>query len=113
LRAAEFVYKLAPSLNLTGFFFNSSSGVTVEIEGSAAAAREFVNQLKIDPPQLAEIVELTVSELVAVSGTSFDIIESQENTEFALISPMQVPAKRARAISDTPRTDILFGGCAR
>jgi len=51
----------SPKLNLTGFFFSSSSGVTVKIEGSAAAPREFINQLKIDPPQLAEIVELTLS----------------------------------------------------
>ncbi len=29
-----FVYKLAQSLSLTGYVFNSSSGVTIEIEGN-------------------------------------------------------------------------------
>jgi hydrogenase maturation protein HypF len=83
-----FVYKLATSLDLTGFVFNSSSGVTVEIEGSATAVREFINQLKTEPPQLAEIVELTISELAVVRSTSFDILESQEEIgEFALVSP--------------------------
>jgi len=54
-----FVYKLATSLGLTGFVFNSSSGVTIEIEGSSQTSRTFIDRLERDPPQLAEIRELT------------------------------------------------------
>src|SRR5277367_3370098 len=57
-----FVYKAATSLGLTGFVFNSSSGVTIEIEGRGSALDEFCQTLKNDPPQLAEIAEITASE---------------------------------------------------
>jgi hydrogenase maturation protein HypF len=83
-----FVYKLATSLELSGFVFNSSSGVTVEIEGAAAAIGQFIEDLKRDPPQLAEIIEVTVSEIEAVGGAGFVILESREELgEFALVSP--------------------------
>jgi hydrogenase maturation protein HypF len=83
-----FVYKLATSLGLTGFVFNSSSGVTIEIEGSAEASRRFIDRLQSDAPQLAEIVELTVSEIASLGSAGFDILESREEVgEFALVSP--------------------------
>ena len=56
-----FVYKLATSLGLTGFVFNSSSGVTIEIEGDATEIHTFIGSLELDPPPLAEILEPTVS----------------------------------------------------
>jgi hydrogenase maturation protein HypF len=83
-----FVYKLATSLGLTGFVFNSSSGVTIEIEGSAEASRKFIESLRRDPPQLAEILELTVSETTSLGSAGFDILDSREEAgEFALVSP--------------------------
>ena len=83
-----FVYKLATSLGLTGFVFNSSSGVTIEIEGSAEASRKFIDSLQRDRPQLAEILELTVSEIAFLGSAGFDILESREEVgEFALLSP--------------------------
>ena len=54
-----FVYKVATSLGLSGYVFNSSSGVTIEIEGHGAALDEFFRTLKNDPPKLAEIKEIT------------------------------------------------------
>src|ERR1700716_324583 len=83
-----FVYKLATSLGLTGFVFNSSSGVTVEIEGDATVIRTFIDSLELDPPPLAEILELTVSEMTTVGSAGFDILQSREEVgEFALVSP--------------------------
>jgi hydrogenase maturation protein HypF len=86
-----FVYNLAHSLGLTGFVFNSSSGVTIEIEGDGAAVEAFLQTLKEDPPQLAEIAEITVSEM-AVEGSAgfsgFSILGSREEAgEFVLVSP--------------------------
>jgi hydrogenase maturation protein HypF len=81
-----FVYKLATSLRLSGFVFNSSSGVTIEIEG--AAVEQFLHTLKHDPPQLAEITEITVSEMAAQGSVGFSILGSREEAgEFALIPP--------------------------
>jgi hydrogenase maturation protein HypF len=83
-----FVYKLATSLGLTGFVFNSSSGVTIEIEGSSETNRKFIDCLQRDPPQLAEILEVTVSEVASLGSVGFDILESREEAgEFALVSP--------------------------
>lgn len=47
-----FVYKLARTLDLTGYVFNSSSGVTIEIEGGEREINEFLTTLRADPPQL-------------------------------------------------------------
>jgi hydrogenase maturation factor HypF (carbamoyltransferase family) len=83
-----FVYKLAQALELTGYVFNSSSGVTIEIEGAESAIDEFLGKLRTDPPQLAEITEISVSEINAQGGTSFFILRSREEVgAFALISP--------------------------
>jgi hydrogenase maturation protein HypF len=83
-----FVYKLATSLGLAGFVFNSSSGVTVEVEGGAAVIRTFLESLELDLPRLAQILELTVSEMEIVGSSGFDILESREEIgEFALVSP--------------------------
>jgi hydrogenase maturation protein HypF len=83
-----FVYKLAKALELSGYVFNSSAGVTIEIEGSGSGVEEFLKTLKEGPPQLAEIVEITVSAIAAEGGAGFSILNSREEAgEFALVSP--------------------------
>lgn len=83
-----FVYKLAKSLDLGGFVFNSSSGVTIEVEGGAAAVGQFIENLKSDAPALSEIIELKVSEVDSTGISGFEIRESREESgEFALVSP--------------------------
>jgi hydrogenase maturation protein HypF len=83
-----FVYNLAQSLGLIGYVFNSSSGVTIEIEGPGAAVEGFLKKLNEDPPQLAEITEITVSEMEIEGGAGFSILGSREKAgEFVLVSP--------------------------
>src|ERR1700733_7762823 len=83
-----FVYKLANSLGLTGYVFNSSAGVTIEIEGGGSKVDEFLETLRNDPPQLAEITQIKVSEIAVQGDTGFSILGSREEAgEFALISP--------------------------
>ena len=83
-----FVYKLAKSLGLSGYVFNSSAGVTIEIEGSGAQVEDFLKALKQDPPQLAEIAEIAVSNIAVEGGAGFSILHSREEAgEFALVSP--------------------------
>ena len=85
------VYNLAHSLGLSGYVFNSSSGVTIEIEGDGAAVATFLKTLKEDPPPLAEITEITVSAMAVAGGagsSGFSILGSREEAgEFALVSP--------------------------
>jgi hydrogenase maturation protein HypF len=83
-----FVYNLAHSLGLSGYVFNSSSGVTIEIEGDGPAVETFLQRLKEDPPQLAEITEISVSEMAVAGGAGFSILGSREEAgEFVLVSP--------------------------
>jgi hydrogenase maturation protein HypF len=83
-----FVYKIATSLGLSGFVFNSSSGVTIEIEGRGSALDEFLQTLKDDPPKLAEIKEISVSDLEVQGGVGFSILGSREEAgAFALVPP--------------------------
>ena len=83
-----FVYKLANSLRLTGYVFNSSSGVTIEVEGGESQVDEFLTTLRNDPPQLAEITQIKVSEIAVQGDTGFSILGSREEAgEFVLISP--------------------------
>jgi hydrogenase maturation protein HypF len=83
-----FVYNLARSLGLTGYVFNSSSGVTIEIEGAEPELEDFLRTLKESPPQLAEITQISLSEIEIQGATEFSILESREQSgEFALIPP--------------------------
>jgi hydrogenase maturation protein HypF len=82
-----FVYKLAHSLGLTGFVFNSSSGVTIEIQGGKAELNTFLNTLRDDPPQLAAIASIEISQAVARDEDQFVILASKQDPgAFSLIS---------------------------
>ena len=65
-----FVYKLAKSLDLTGYVFNSSSGVTIEIEGGQSKVDGFLKTLRNDPPQLAEITQIITASLIESDGSA-------------------------------------------
>jgi hydrogenase maturation protein HypF len=83
-----FVYNLAKRLGLAGFVFNSSSGLTVEVEGSAEMLEEFAGHLRTDCPALARIEEVNTTELDPLGEESFEIRESRAaENEFALVSP--------------------------
>jgi hydrogenase maturation protein HypF len=83
-----FVYKVATSLGLSGYVFNSSSGVTIEIEGRGSAVDGFFQNLKDDPPKLAEIKEVSVSDIAVQGSVGFSILDSREEAgAFALVPP--------------------------
>jgi hydrogenase maturation protein HypF len=83
-----FVYQLAQSLGLTGYVYNSSSGVTIEIEGAEDEVHTFIETLRTSPPQLAAISTIAISEVETLGGTGFSILESHEELGgFSLISP--------------------------
>ncbi len=83
-----FVYNLAASLGLTGYVFNSSAGVTIEIEGGEGEISKFFEMLRSDSPQLAEITEIAVSDTAVRGDVVFTILRSQEEPgEFVLVSP--------------------------
>ena len=83
-----FVYNLARDLGLTGYVFNSSAGVTVEIEGADEGIQKFLDTLRHRPPPLALIAEISVVELEPLGDDDFVIQGSHaEAGEFVLVSP--------------------------
>src|SRR4030043_2424039 len=80
-----FVYSLAKSLNLKGFVMNSSKGVTIEIEGNDSSL--FVERLKNEAPPLSQIMSLDVIPLPFYGYKDFQIVESEDEGSFTLISP--------------------------
>ncbi len=83
-----FVYNLATALRLAGFVFNSTAGVTIEIEGPHAALDEFLQTLRQNPPPLAEIASVGIFEIEVQERSGFSILHSREAAGgFALIPP--------------------------
>src|SRR5258707_1812224 len=83
-----FVYNLAQANGLSGFVLNSSSGVTIELEGSDERIAAFLEVLRAEPPALAQIEEILVDDLTPSGDSSFEIKQSQaEEDEFVLVSP--------------------------
>jgi hydrogenase maturation protein HypF len=83
-----FVYGLARSLGLGGYILNSSSGVTIEVEGADPAIEKFLDTLQKSPPPLARITDITVADFPPQGSGEFSIRESHaDDAEFVLVSP--------------------------
>ncbi len=83
-----FVFRLAESLSLTGHVFNSSAGVTIEVEGQPSALDDFVEELRAKPPALAEVTSVMVEAIDPRGDLSFSILDShQQPGSFALVAP--------------------------
>ncbi|MBZ0275523.1 MAG: carbamoyltransferase HypF [Anaerolineae bacterium] len=83
-----FVYGLALRHHLTGLVGNDSSGVFIEIEGSAAAVAAFQQALTAEAPPLAHIEQVTAAALQARGDETFVIVASEVQAGAAtLISP--------------------------
>lgn len=84
-----FLWRLARTLDLTGFCRNTSAGVETEIQGSGAQIAEFERRLASDLPPLARIVASRRSFIPpAPEETRFEICESQTGTsQNILVSP--------------------------
>lgn len=83
-----FVYSLARRLELTGWVRNTSAGVDIALDGSAAALQAFIAALPVEAPALARIDVLDATARPPDGFTDFEIIESQAvEAAFQPISP--------------------------
>ncbi len=73
-----FVYRLARELGLTGWVRNSNSGLTVEVEGAAAAVASFVKRLERERPAPAVVLAYTATRIEAVGAREFTIEASDD-----------------------------------
>jgi len=74
------VYRLARRFNLTGFVRNTSSGVSIEVQGVPKAINNFISSLKTKGPRQAIIESLDTEKLKNKSGDkTFLIIKSKRS----------------------------------
>ena len=83
-----YIYRLATERQLAGTIRNTSSGVTIEIQGLRQAVDDFLSCLPRQAPPLARITNVSSSDLPCNGDVEFRIIASHaEETVRTLISP--------------------------
>ncbi|MFJ2902582.1 carbamoyltransferase HypF [Streptomyces sp. NPDC087212] len=83
-----FVYVTASGLGLTGSVGNTGAGVVVEVEGPPEAVTEFGRLVRAEPPPLAVVESVTVTELAPAGGSGFTIEDSSVSGRVrTLVSP--------------------------
>ncbi len=85
-----FVFRLAQTLGLSGFVLNSADGVVVEIEGSEADLARFLESLRRQPPPLAQVTDVAVTEVETNGERSFRILASAAEAETSVLVPPDV-----------------------
>ncbi len=75
------VYRIATEFGLTGFVYNDTSGVTIELQGQENKISLFVLHLNSEPhkPPLAHIETLKVSEIPLVENEKEFIIQASDS----------------------------------
>ncbi|HEY1184811.1 MAG TPA: carbamoyltransferase HypF [Bryobacteraceae bacterium] len=82
------VYQLAQRHRLGGHIFNSTLGVTIEVEGPAEALDAFEAELRSQAPPLAELDQIRVEHLEPIGYQAFTIHDSQDVAgQFVLVPP--------------------------
>ncbi|MBW2563008.1 MAG: carbamoyltransferase HypF, partial [Deltaproteobacteria bacterium] len=83
-----FVYQLAKKYNLKGDVANTSSGVTIYIEGNLSNIESFSQDLAQKNPPLSHITKISVNPEAVKNTKGFTIAKSQNSIgKSALISP--------------------------
>lgn len=85
-----FIYNLARSGALTGSVLNAGQGVVIEVEGPPPAVYRFLDEVRMNPPQLARIEEVRWESLSPVGCTTFEIIASAGGGEIEALVPPDV-----------------------
>lgn len=75
-----FIYRLATQMSLSGWVFNSSAGLVVEVEGPADQLTQFEQRLERERPR-ASVVTVRESAWIAAEGsTHFEILSSDTDS---------------------------------
>jgi len=82
------VYQLAQRHQLSGYVFNSTLGVTIEVEGQDEDLDRFESALRSEAPPLAEPGQIRVEHLEPSGYREFTIRDSEDAAgEFVLVPP--------------------------
>jgi hydrogenase maturation protein HypF len=103
-----FVYTQAIQHQLTGWVRNTSSGVEIEIFGPQPKMDEFIQTLKQNPPPLAQIDKIQVTDIPFSEYPSFTIQASEtQDGQFIPISPDMATCQDCKSELFSP-TDRRF-----
>lgn len=87
-----FVYRLARSLEVTGFVQNTTDGVMIEAEAPIPALEKFVSEIRTGHPSLARVHNVVHEEIESKEDSDFQIIVSKSPSGFNTeISPDIAP----------------------
>jgi hydrogenase maturation protein HypF len=81
------VFRLAAGAGLHGFVRNDSEGVTIEIEGEAAAVEAFPSLLRSHAPPRATIEKISIEALTAIGEVSFRVVDTLASSAAAALIP--------------------------
>lgn len=97
------VYRLAVAGRLAGWVRNDAGGVTIEVEGPAAAVGSFAEHLQAALPPLARVDEIEQQDLPLAGDTAFEVIASEPGPRSgALVPPDAAVCGDCRAELDDP-----------
>lgn len=83
-----YIYRLASERHLVGSISNTSSGVTIEVQGPSEAVEDFLVHLPVEAPPLARITGVNVLDLPCNGDREFQILASRRGEAVhTLISP--------------------------
>ena len=85
-----FVYRLALRHLLAGFVVNDTSGVVIEVEGSALAVEAFAHDLFLEHPPLALIADVVTVDLPPAEEVGFEIRLSNSSGGAPAVIPADV-----------------------
>ena len=72
-----FVFSTAKKYNITGWVRNSSAGVEIHANGTLQEIKDFIAEVKTNPPPLAKIDEVFESDINSDGYMDFSILQSQ------------------------------------
>jgi hydrogenase maturation protein HypF len=79
------VHRIASQLGLTGFVYNDTKGVTIELQGAKEKIAEFSERLQTrDKPPLAEVKSCKAVDIAAVEGEKKFTLKASESKGTAL-----------------------------
>jgi hydrogenase maturation protein HypF len=83
-----YIYRLASERRIVGSICNTAAGVSIEVQGAAAAVEDFLARLPAEAPPLARITDIAVREIPCNGDVDFRIITTHRGEPVhTLISP--------------------------
>lgn len=82
-----FIYRLAQRFGLSGFVRNTTAGVEIQIQGSAAKTDAFIKKLTAEKPPASRIDRLILKRLPVSAIPGFQIKTSRTAAGFTQVSP--------------------------